>query len=601
MDLRRFANDVRQRVDKGIANNKYRRALQLCAKTAHEEYDHACKVLVRTQEVINNLQQRMKVVGDNSSQLSGTATDSAHASLISLNRTLNALASDKFAETTKALTGKKTRLEKFSVTLFGRTMAGKSTIREAITQGDGSTIGKGGQRMTRDVREYEWNHLRIIDTPGIGAYEGDEDRERALSLVNESDLFLFLVSSDGIQESSFQAMRELRDQNKPIIFVLNVKKDLTKDVFRRKFLQASDTVFGDDVIDGHMKRIKHLASVELGMRNIRVVVIHAQAAFMATQEKDPALRKALHEASGIEQLMHDLTCEVLSYGPVRRLQTLLDGTALHLLSLEASLLNEAEQLKGSAQLLWGKFSELDLWFEGHVGTAEKRIEHRVRKWLKPLRASASTFIDENLERGDVGERWKKKVKSVGIEKQVRRLQEDLLDEVRTRLDEFRREIAVEVELLEALTINGPKQYNPWDVKRTLRWASTGGGAIARVLLSWTPVGWIIGVSFVALALSWFFGNREAQLQRQKASVTAELRKQLNEIEQHTVKQVKAWFHDTIRGQLVHGTRQETQQLCIGMFELSKAFSAAGKSWVGPQGIVVTLQSPSGPHKIALGA
>ena len=71
-------------------------------------------------------------------------------------------------------------------------MAGKSTIREAITRGNGSTIGKGAPRTTRCIREYEWNHLRIIDTPGIGAYKGEADSALARSVIDESDVLVFL-------------------------------------------------------------------------------------------------------------------------------------------------------------------------------------------------------------------------------------------------------------------------------------------------------------------------------------------------------------------------------------------------------------------------
>ena len=43
-------------------------------------------------------------------------------------------------------------LENFSVTLFGRTMAGKSTRMEVLTEGDVSAIGMGAQRTTREYR-----------------------------------------------------------------------------------------------------------------------------------------------------------------------------------------------------------------------------------------------------------------------------------------------------------------------------------------------------------------------------------------------------------------------------------------------------------------
>lgn len=47
-------------------------------------------------------------------------------------------------------------LSKFSITLFGRTMAGKSTLMEILTEGDGKSIGTGAQRTIRDVRKYTW-------------------------------------------------------------------------------------------------------------------------------------------------------------------------------------------------------------------------------------------------------------------------------------------------------------------------------------------------------------------------------------------------------------------------------------------------------------
>ena len=57
------------------------------------------------------------------------------------------------------------KLDTFNLTLFGRTMSGKSTLMEILTKGDGKSIGNGAQRTTRDVRSYEWQGL----TYDIGA------------------------------------------------------------------------------------------------------------------------------------------------------------------------------------------------------------------------------------------------------------------------------------------------------------------------------------------------------------------------------------------------------------------------------------------------
>ena len=65
------------------------------------------------------------------------------------------------------LESKRNQAEKVKITLFGRTKVGKSTLMEVLTHGDGSHMGKGGQRTTRDVRQYEWRGMTVTDTPGI--------------------------------------------------------------------------------------------------------------------------------------------------------------------------------------------------------------------------------------------------------------------------------------------------------------------------------------------------------------------------------------------------------------------------------------------------
>ena len=44
------------------------------------------------------------------------------------------------------------RMGSFNITLFDRTMSGKSTLMEILTNGEGKSIGKGAQRTTQDGR-----------------------------------------------------------------------------------------------------------------------------------------------------------------------------------------------------------------------------------------------------------------------------------------------------------------------------------------------------------------------------------------------------------------------------------------------------------------
>ena len=78
----------------------------------------------------------------------------------------------------------------FAITLFGRTTAGKSTLMTVLTHGDGSQIGNGSQRTTRDVRTYEYHGLEVTDVPGIAAFGGLEDEVLAFETAKQGDLIL---------------------------------------------------------------------------------------------------------------------------------------------------------------------------------------------------------------------------------------------------------------------------------------------------------------------------------------------------------------------------------------------------------------------------
>ena len=560
---------------------KYKTALQCCTTVAREEYEHAQKALDEAKTLIRGLRRGMKTVRVGAQ--AGSTVQNAQAALADLNRRLDGIVTEQLAATSDSLAVKKARLEKFTVTLFGRTMAGKSTIREALTHGAGGTIGKGNQRTTRDIREYEWNHLRIADTPGIGAYEGKADSEIAKSAINKSDVLLFLVSSDSIQESSFRAMQALRDQNKPIIFVLNVKYDLKKPVYLRRFLRSSYSIMGKEAVDGHKSRIRTLASDELGIRNVAIIQVHAQAAFLATRPEYAEHSLALRRASGMDDLLEELTDEVLQRGPVRRLQTLLDGTILQLMALRESLRREAHTLRDNAELLEKKFSELNIRLSGYIDVVDERIERRVSEMLKWLRSSVSAFIDENIEREDIERRWESRVRSEKVSEKVGEFQKTLCEEIRQDLEEFNRQTDIEYELLGKINMEGPRQYNPSNSRRNLRRFSTAAGVVVTVAALgaanfWNPVGWVVGaLSAAAFGASWFFDDREKKLQLQKVETAKQLREDIDSEKLRLARELKEWFEKEITGKLVGSIRQETSTLYNGMFGISQKLETAASS------------------------
>ena len=126
----------------------------------------------------------------------------------------------------------------YTISFMGRTKAGKSTLHSVLLGGiNKEFIGAGKLRTTRFNRIYKWNGIRIIDTPGIGGPDGKSDVEIAKSVIEESDLICYVVTSDGVQETEFKFLKELKKQNKPIIILLNQKENLDNDTHKKRFLE----------------------------------------------------------------------------------------------------------------------------------------------------------------------------------------------------------------------------------------------------------------------------------------------------------------------------------------------------------------------------
>ncbi|MES2362380.1 MAG: GTPase [Pseudomonadota bacterium] len=561
----------------------YERALRRCSAVARKEFEIANEALAQSEEIARKLLRAATALARRTSTGGGTV-QAASERLHELKKRLGETIEGTLVAAQRGLTLKQFSLNRFTVTLYGRTMAGKSTVREALTGGDGGTIGKGAQRTTRDVREYTWHSLRILDTPGIGAFEGEEDCALAASVIDETDLVLFLVSSDGIQEDTFKGMQALRQQNKPILFILNVKQDLSKPVLMRRFLKNPANTFDEAAVRGHVERIHELAGTHLEIREIRVIPVHAQAAFLSTRPEYRDVADKLERQCRMHEVLAAVEQEVMYRGAVRRLQTLVDGTVTCMLGLQDEFGQQARVTRKSAHLLGEKLDELEAWFERYIASTEEAIQSEVTQLLRSLRDEISIFIDENIEENDVGRRWKKKVDALSLKNNIAKQQQAILDQLRDRMEEFSRELTVESALLADLDVNTPDTFDPWDVKRSLQWLSAGatavGGVAGGLLIFgganiWNPIGWIAGtIALGALGLSLLFDSREQELQRQKAKVAKQLRTDIDLMEKKLVDSMRKWFHSQVVNGAMRRITAETRQLYNGLGGIARELEVA---------------------------
>lgn len=118
-------------------------------------------------------------------------------------------------------------LESFNIVLFGRTGAGKSSLREAMSCGDGGSISPwGAADWTTDVDPTPWQSCQIIDTPGIAGWgrtvARSELEDRARRALIAADVVVLCFDSQSQQSAEFEKVAAwIAAYDKPAIALLN--------------------------------------------------------------------------------------------------------------------------------------------------------------------------------------------------------------------------------------------------------------------------------------------------------------------------------------------------------------------------------------------
>lgn len=236
-----------------------------------------------------------------------------------------------------------------TIMLFGRTRTGKSTTMEALTSGDGASIGVGRQHTTKEIRAYYFPKpadgeipvgpaLRIVDTPGIEGFHGSALAVMAEEFVERSDHILFLLSDDKATTDELERFGLIRTQGKGVTILLNVK---SKDENLDLLLTHPDLIFRQEELDGHARRISGYLERQFGMVPPRVITLHSRAAWLARRQDDLAEgikdRLRLVQNSRLPELEHRIAEFIREEAVLARLSAPRDMMLGYLLSLKQEL------------------------------------------------------------------------------------------------------------------------------------------------------------------------------------------------------------------------------------------------------------------------
>ena len=441
----------------------------------------------------------------------------------------NEIIDNSLTSNREVLDKKRRNIRYFTIAFMGRTKAGKSTLHKVITQQENDDIGVGKLRTTRYNRSWYWNKLRIVDTPGIGAPGGEADTEIAKSIIDEADVVCYVVTSDSIQETEFDFFSTIKERNKPLYIILNVKSNLNQAIRLKRFIaNPDDWRLGDgpQSIKGHIERIHDKLDGKYNMDAVRIIPIHLLAAQIALSgEQDSKTSKILFDASNISEFTNSVKKEVQLSGSLKKSLSVIDGTSYQINTIWHKIYADLKSLKEGNEVLKKKQAKNYTFFKNELTQVEQYLKTIFQGTRNDLHNRASTFAREHYDDEDAGKAWSKDmvVKSINkrLEQQIQERFNDLNEKIKSELEEMIMDMRISL-----ATNNIGSNVSGESVTNTRFAAKVFVSVISTALFVWNPLGWSMAVLTVVGIIGSFLTSLFTSKSEKIRKATENLRKQL---------------------------------------------------------------------------
>ena len=533
-----------------FAGPEYAVAVQHCREVAKHDFTRIKSHLKRIQKMLETLRAKLdKTIRevDTGPQTIGNAKKKVLDSLHGLQNDLPTTLAENVVKTREGFAAKHRSLQYFTVAFMGKTKVGKSTLHAVITGQGWDGIGAGKQRTTRYNRVYEVDHLRIIDTPGIGAPEADgrTDEEIARSIVDEADIICFVVTNDNQQKEEFEFLQTLKTAGKPLVILLNWKSGLNGTRRLREFIRDADEILSPKPVtdsqsknardvSGHLRRIRRYATEYYDNAYFDIIPVHLYAAQLARKGEMPELENELYDASKVEDFLNCIRMNILRDGAIHRSQTLLGSSAGSVETVRDWLEDKATGLHDMATELEKSRDRLDKIMSKAESEAKQEMHGHIKSYFQLLRDQevpefAEHHYNTKPERlGNEWQNWLKKSSRINaLQSKLQATFKHFEDRVKAGLDEVGKNLEMMASLkMERLTVSGSGLEFSW--RNTV---SIGSAIIGAIAFFFTPVGWGALVSIAISAIGGFlarlFESKDEKRRKAVKKIRNTLREKLN--------------------------------------------------------------------------
>lgn len=600
--------DIRDKLEKRynsflLNGPEYSEAINKTSEIAKVDLEEAKKILISSKDSLLKLDKKLENTLENlikkMSKESNSKEDKEELlddenkkefenGLIELKNDISKIIHKNIKELEEALEKKERALKYYTISFIGKTKAGKSTLHSIITGTGNEFIGVGKQRTTRFNRIYEWKNIRIIDTPGIGAPGGKNDEEIAKSIIDESDLICYVLKNDSVQETEFNFLKLIKDRNKPIVILLNVKENIENEARLKIFLKEPEKWYkrkDEKSLQGHINRIREYAKKHYSNEYFEIYPIQMLAAKMSNEEKYSDKKNILYKSSHIQDFLDNIRMQIIDEGIIKRSQTMIDGSVYIINYIYNILTNNNEKLNSMNNSFKKNKNNLMKKIEKSYQENKDTLEKYLKAAFKDLKDNkALEFANDNwdVKSGDVSYRWEQYLKDIRFNEEIKLKFENCIIRYREALEESLKELMEDIELFSKIGMSDIN-FNISDTFNTKRLMGIigsvigGAGGIVLFLLGVTnPVGWVLaGVGLVVGFLSNLFKSKEQKIKEATDKLYYSIKNSIEENEEKHIENILSNFtnnHKSIKERI----EKSINVLCDYLENISKDLSDINK-------------------------
>ena len=345
--------------------------------------------------------------------------------------------------------------DKLNVSFFGETNAGKSTVIEALTNGDGRSIGEGYKDFTKIMRRVSYQKINLLDMPGIEGL-GFKIRKEIRKAVNKSHIIFYVIGTNKEpEENTMKKIKQLLNGNAKVYSILNVRGRPSAYNYKRELISDNTKIIE--------KRIIEKFNLILGSHYFGNIIINAHLGLLKgnklkgtrfEKDKNNALRifgnnneiKLFSQIKKIDETINILESNIEEEIKVSNSYKFLKNIEFILAKILREKKNFDKFINDASEYINKYLNDVDEIFKKY----ENEINNNLNINLNKLKISLKKVVHKSIENKDTESTLKEKILKIEKEKskimnnQIKEILNVMNTEIKSKINEFNNRMSLQM-------------------------------------------------------------------------------------------------------------------------------------------------------------